>query len=254
MTREETMALCHRDVAAADSGRDFADIQYSGRMETDAPVWDYRYLALKRMQGVSAMLDIGTGSGEFLGSVPALPIHTSATEGYAPAVDLARMRLSLRGVRVYHAQSDGEMPFENSTFQLILNNEQPYNPEEILRILRPGGIFLTQQIRGDNCLELNQLLKIQRPGNFAHWHITNARKAFEAMGMFVIDAREFSGYTRFLDAGAAAFYARMRPNELPGFSVPRCEDDLWDIQCRTENHGYVACRAPRFLLMVKKEE
>lgn len=254
MDRKETIRMCLRDEEEASRTQVLDYIEASGRMDIDALAWDYRRIAQQRMQGVYTMLDMGVGSGELLGSFHPLPVHTQAIEAHPNNIDMARMRLSQRGVRIYKADCGGELPFEDGTFQLIINYQQPYDAAEIFRVLRPGGLFLTQQMRGDNCLELNQLLKLRRGGDFAHWHLTNARKAFESMGMFVIDAREDMPYARFYDAGAVAFYARLRPEELPGFSVEAYQDDLWDLQRRVEVQGFIACRAPRFFLVAKKED
>jgi len=46
------------------SGWDFSYLQ--GRMESGDPQWDYAALVRRRLPGVRALLELGTGGGEFL--------------------------------------------------------------------------------------------------------------------------------------------------------------------------------------------
>ena len=52
------------------------------------------------LTAASSLLDIGTGGGEFLSSLQALPQIVYATEVYKPNMPIARKRLSSLGVEV----------------------------------------------------------------------------------------------------------------------------------------------------------
>ena len=109
------------------TGWDFSWL--NARTQEEPLPWDYRPLALESVRGASALLDIGTGGGEFLASLfqpPAgvpVPALTWATEGYPPNVILARERLTPLGIQVADTsqQVDGALPFEDRTFDQIID-------------------------------------------------------------------------------------------------------------------------------------
>jgi tRNA G46 methylase TrmB len=83
---------------AAFSGWDFSYLR--GRMVEGGTPWRYADRVRARLMGLPALLDLGTGGGEFLATLAPLPPSTVATEGYPPNVDVARKRLALLGVEV----------------------------------------------------------------------------------------------------------------------------------------------------------
>ena len=86
---------------ASFSGWDFSCLR--GRWQEDEPSWDYAGLVQQSLSHVTALLDLGTGGGEFLAGLAPLPALTCATEGYPPNLPLARRRLEPLGVQVYPA-------------------------------------------------------------------------------------------------------------------------------------------------------
>jgi hypothetical protein len=73
-----------------------------GRMEEQLNLlpWDYEATVRSLLLNARGLLDMGTGSGEFLASLSPLPPDTCATEGWAPNIAIARQRLGPLGVTV----------------------------------------------------------------------------------------------------------------------------------------------------------
>ena len=46
------------------------------------------------------------------------------------------------------------MPFSSETFDIILNRHGSFHAGELFRLLKPGGIFLTEQVGEDNDRDL----------------------------------------------------------------------------------------------------
>jgi hypothetical protein len=84
--------------AQAFSGWDFSYL--NGRMEVGQVSWDYRASVMRAIPCATALLDMGTGGGEFLASLTPLPRDTCATEAYPPNVPVTRQRLEPLGVQV----------------------------------------------------------------------------------------------------------------------------------------------------------
>ena len=55
------------------------------------------------------------------------------------------------------------MPFEDSRFDVVLNRHELDDPAEVFRVLRPGGVFLTQQVDGRDSEETHALFGGRRP-------------------------------------------------------------------------------------------
>src|SRR5256884_5726182 len=163
------------------SGWDFSHITATGRM-VEAPLsWSYASKLLMPLRRATSLLDMGTGGGEYLSRLQPLPPFTCATEGYAPNVPIARQRLEPLGVKVYEVSDHHRLPFAENEFDLVINRHEYYDPQEVMRILKPGHQFITQQVGGSNDVELLQML---RGGEYryAYWPLDYAVKELEAVG------------------------------------------------------------------------
>jgi SAM-dependent methyltransferase len=130
------------------SGWDFSSL--GERWKTDEPSWDYPSLARNHMQGITSVLDLDTGGGELLSSLAPFPPQTWATESYTPNINVAKGRLEPLGVHVISNYTDVAIPLPDTSLDLILNRHGSYSEPELMRLLKPGGIFLTEQVGGQN--------------------------------------------------------------------------------------------------------
>ena len=125
--------------AAHIHGWDFSHIQGRYDEEQDLP-WSYEDTVRRFLAPESLLLDIDTGGGEFLLSLGHPHGRTAATEFYPPNVQLCRETLTPLGIDFREADSRGVLPFPDRSFDLVINRHGDYRPEEIRRILKPGGL------------------------------------------------------------------------------------------------------------------
>ena len=136
------------------------DFSYIADREAPAPLhWSYVSEALLRVRKSSAVLDMDTGGGEMFSRFAPFPPIAYATEAFAPNVPIARERLEPLGVEIKQLENEDEkqLPFEDGTFDLVLNRHGYYWPPELYRILMPGGVFLTQQVGNRNDIGMRKL-------------------------------------------------------------------------------------------------
>ena len=138
-------------------GWDFSHIEGRYMEEDDLP-WDYRKEILRYVKPEMRILDIDTGGGEFLLSLNHPHTHIAATENYPPNVDLCRETLLPLGIDFRAADGKGVLPFADASFDMVINRHGDFNPSEIYRVLKPGGLFITQQVGAENDRELVELL------------------------------------------------------------------------------------------------
>ena len=232
------------------------DFSYLGDRLIDFPLtWSYRSKILPTIRISNSLLDMGTGGGEFLSSLIPLPKNTCATEGYQPNVRLAKKRLEPLGVRVFQHEHDENLPFKNEEFDLIINRHESYASDEVYRILKPGGTFITQQVGDKNNLKLRLMLtNSEKLENATEWNMNFAVEELKTSNFQIVESHEDITFTRIFDVGAIVFYLKAIPWELPDFSVKKYHDKLVEIHKQIDNKGYLDLdrNNHRFLILAKK--
>ncbi len=238
--------------AAHIHGWDFSHIRGRYQEENDLP-WDYADAVRRCLRPEARILDMDTGGGEFLLSLDHPHHLTSATEGYPPNAALCRRSLKPLGIDFHEAEGNGPLPFPDGAFDLVLNRHGDYRPEEVFRILKPGGVFLTQQVGAENDRELvHLLLDPVPPLPFPAQYLDIARRKLETCGFSILEAEEAFQSIRFWDVGALVWFARIIEWEFPGFSVECCLNQLWRAQEILDRDGVIVGRTHRFFLTAKK--
>lgn len=232
-------------------GWDFSHIER--RMKEEPLPWDYRAIVQLQMTSQQTMLDMGTGGGEFLLSLNPTAGKTFATESYLPNIALSRERLQPYGIMVRAVKNDSCLPFEDQSFDLIINRHESFCLNEVYRILKPGGYFITQQVGGCNNRELAKFLlgsySTDINDNFNLKHVCNNAKH---VGFRLIEQAEYYPKATFSDIGALVYFAKIIEWEFPGFSVDRCFNQLMSLQQLLEKQGYIETLEHRFLLVAQK--
>ena len=233
-------------------GWDFSHIHGRYQEEEDLP-WDYKASLRRSLFPSARILDMDTGGGEFLLSLHHPCRLISATEAYPPNAALCRQTLTPLGIDFHEAEGNGPLPFPSETFDLVLNRHGDYLPQEVFRVLKPGGIFLTQQVGAENDRELvSLLLNPVPPLPFPAQYLRIARQSLEECGFSILEGLEAFRSIRFWDVGAQVWFARIIPWEFPGFSVERCLDGLRRAQEILDCQGVIEGRTHRYFLSARK--
>ena len=240
------------EAAAHIHGWDFSHIDGRYAEEGDLP-WDYRAEILARLKGDMRLLDLDTGGGEFLLSLGHPPEMLAATEGYGPNVALCRETLAPLGVDFREADAQGPLPWGDASFDMVINRHGDFCAGEIARVLRPGGLFLTQQVGAENDRELVELLLGEQPLPFPEQYLSVTEEKFRAAGFEILRGEECFRAIRFYDVGALVWFARIIEWEFPEFSVDRCLPRLMEAQRILEQQGFIEGRIHRFLLIARKK-
>lgn len=222
-----------------------------GRWEEEELPWSYEELLKNILKPEFNLLDMGTGGGEFLLSLHHPYKNTSITEMWEPNVKLCRETLSPLGIEVKHIYEDSPLPFEDNTFDFIINRHDSYDVKEVKRILKPDGLFLTQQVGGQN----NELLSKQLIKDFVPEypdnHLAYCSKELEENNFEIILNNEYFPYLHFFDVGAVVHFAKVIPWEFPNFTVDSCFSELCDLQKSLDVKPYIESFEHRFILLAK---
>ena len=234
-------------------GWDFSHIAGRYTEGTDLP-WDYREAILRYLTPDMKLLDMDTGGGEFLLSLGHPARKTGATEGYPPNVALCEKTLLPLGIDFRAADASRSLPFADGSFDMVINRHGDFNPEEIHRVLKPGGLFITQQVGAENDRELVEILCGETPIPFPEQYLRLTSRKFEIAGFTILRGEEAFRPIRFFDVGALVWFARIIQWEFPDFSVDTHLANLLNAQRKLEEQGSIDGTIHRFLLVARKEK
>ncbi|MEU2613399.1 class I SAM-dependent methyltransferase [Micromonospora sp. NPDC007271] len=220
----------------------------AGRASEERPPWGYARLVGARMATVDAALDVDTGGGEVLAEVPTPPPLLVATEAWPPNVAVARRTLRRVGATVVQVAERSPLPFRGASFDLVVSRH-PVDTrwDEIARVLRPGGSYLSQQIGPGTVRELSEAILGPLPPPAAR-HPEQAVAAAEAAGLTVVDLRTATLRMVFHDIAAVVYFLRKVIWTVPGFTVDRYRAELRRLHDRIRADGPFVAHARRFLI------
>jgi SAM-dependent methyltransferase len=234
------------------TGWDFSYIK--DRMIEEPLPWSYEAIVRELMVKATAVLDTSTGAGEkLLGFRDLWPPVVKATVGYEPNLALARQNLEPFGAEVLYADgSDSEiLPFPDESFDLVLNRHGGLNCDEVARVLKPGGTFLTQQVSGMSEHDLIAVFTTTGP----KWSDANPEKYvpwLEQAGLQIVRVEQHNGRETFSDVGAVVYHLKAIPWLVEGFSVDTHLPQLWQLQEKVEAGRPLAFSNKRYLIQAHK--
>lgn len=251
MNKEKLKTLWKKEEEQAHiCGWDFSHI--SGRCEEAPLPWEYKKVIGKYINRNMDILDFDTGGGEFLLSLKHPFNKTAATEGYAPNVLLCREKLLPLGINFKECNNPAEIPFDDESFDLIINRHGSFNAPELYRLLKKDGMFITQQVGEDNDREFVEMVLPGYEKPFPGFNLKNQQKVFENAGFSIIEKAEAFCPIKFFDIGAFVWFARIIEWEFPGFSVDKCFENLLKMQKKIDEEGHICATVHRYLIVAKK--
>ena len=233
---------------------------FAGRATEERPPWGYARMLGERMAALAAVpgtaaLDLQTGGGEVLATVPAAPRVLVATECWPPNVPVARRNLARIGASVVPMAAElDDLPFASESFDLV-TSRHPVRVrwDEVARVLKPGGTYLSQDVGHGSVGELTEFLMgplpaRDGPNRDPKWSVLGARAA----GLEIIDVRKFRGRMEFGDVGAVVYFLRKVVWIVPGFTADRYLDRLRALHDQIQEQGPFLATSVRFLIEARK--
>lgn len=230
------------------------DFEYlMGRWESEPLPWDYRKMVKYHLNPTDLLLDMGTGGGEMLLSFQHPYQQTSATEGYLPNYQLCLKTLSELGINVKFVAEDDQLDFPDQSFDLVMNRHESFDAAEVWRVLKPNGIFITQQVGGSNNRDLARKLIGDENLDFKH-DLQENIALLKKESFHILQRQEAYPILKFYDVGALVYFAKIIQWEFPNFSVEDNFAQLLACQQEVDQNGFVSSTEHRFIIVAKKTE
>ncbi len=232
-------------------GWDFSHIK--DRWHEELLPFDYKKIVMKYVKNDMKLLDMGTGGGEFLLSLNHPYQNTSATEGYKANYDYCIEQLKPLGIDVKYIKKSGLIPFEDNSFDIVINKHSSYNIKEVKRVLNKGGLFITQQIGCYNNRDLSQVFIKEFELPIKDKYLSLQTSLFIEDDFKILEQDEYYPEIRFYDIGSLVFFCKKIVWEFPDFSVSKYYDTLKKLHSKCKENGYIKSSEHRFLLVCKNK-
>ncbi len=237
-------ALLAEAAATPTAGWDFS--WFDGRATEERPTWAYARLVADRMSSATAALDLQTGGGEVLATIPVAPPRLVATEAWPPNAPIARDNLARLGGHVVRTDA---LPFRDGRFDLVVSRH-PVRTDwsEVARVLAAGGRFLSQQIGAGTNRELSEAMMGPLPPPRPDQTAEGIAAGAEAAGLRPIRVESATLQVEFFDIGAVAYFLRKVVWTVPGFTIDAYRDRLRAVHDRIMTDGRFVSHSRRVLI------
>lgn len=229
------------------TGWDFSEIDDS--WENAALPWDYTEIVNKYLTPDLELLDMGTGGGEFLLSLNHPPEKTSVTEGWPPNLELLKRRLIPLGIELATIADDDILAFAENSFDLVINRHESFSIEEVKRVLKPNGLFISQQVGEQNGNRLSQMLIPNFQPKYENFNLKNTVQTLKKHYFDILFADEYFPYQKFFTMKALIYYTKIIEWEFPGFNVRDHFKQLVNAYRELMSQGYILNHEHRFVIV-----
>lgn len=211
--------------------------------------WSYADLVKEYLNQEMNLLDMGTGGGELLLSFKHPYTKTSVTEGWLPNFELLQEKLVPQGVQVKFVEEDDILDYPDDTFDIVLNSHESFSIEEVKRVLKSGGLFISQQVGDNNGINLaSRLIPNYRKTDFT-LHLSSVVKELRESNFEVVKQFEEYPIQKFYSMDALIYYGRTISWEFPNFEVTTHMEELLALYEELQRAGFIYNQEHRFIFV-----
>lgn len=233
------------------NGWDFSQIE----SETEGIAWDFYHEAARRSAAGGFLLDIGSGGGENLMAVTDHFGFVIGIDRSETMVETARTNLRETKQKnvCFLTMAAENLQFPSDFFDIVTSRHCPFNAKEAARVLRPGGIFLTQQVSEADKSELKKTFGRGQAFDVLDGTLKKRHeKELEKAGFIHIENCEYDTAEYYRRPEDLLFLLRHTPI-IPGFGEK--PEDWEKFSKFVENHQTergIQTNSKRFLLCAQK--
>jgi len=235
-------------------GWDFSRVSY---VREPTP-FEYEDIVQSYLKSISYVLDIGTGGGEGFIEFASFFERGVGIDSDPNMIQKAKDNIppSYANKVYFEVMSAENLKFPDNAFNIVLNRHSSVYPEEIIRVLQPKGIFITEQVGLKNTENICSLFGCGPGGEYGKdpsQEIDTLIRIFKKNGCTVIMSKGYNVRYWFCDLESLIFW-------LKGIPIP--EDFSIKKHWRYVNRTITEFNSPkgietnehRELLIVKKNK
>ncbi len=234
-------------------GWDFSEIPK--RVKSVGEKWQYADLVKGYLNKNTVLLDIGTGGGEVLLRISKNVKKSYGIDNSKSMITTAKKNLKkckTKNVKFELADAE-DLPFPEEMFDVVLCKHAPFYPEEVYKVLKEGGIFITQQVGEKDKQNIKEIFGRGQSFN---------ENAGDAMKKYVAELKE-EGFT-ILKMGAynaTEYYENMQDVVfllkntpiIPDFDIEKDYKFLAEIEDKYKRKKGIKTNSCRYVIVCKKK-
>jgi len=232
-------------------GWDFSQL----KVTEEGPRIEYINITKALLNTRKTLLDVGTGGAEKFSTVApraktAIAIDVDPNMLKIAADNLHKTHLS--NTHLVLCDSD-KLPLAASTVDVATDRHAPFNPEEIGRILKPNGVFITQQVSEGDKQNVKQIFKRgqhygEKTGTRKKAYVKQLRQA----GLRVIRHRTVST-TEYYETMRDVIFLLSHTPVIPDFNFEKEQDELQQIERTLMAKKGIKTNSERYLIIATKK-
>lgn len=171
-------------------GWDFSKIKIDKEVPSN---YNYYKTCVNHINNNTIMLDIGCGSCE-----KSLRYFSLAAKVFAMDNEKEMLKKAEENLKKYYGKNDkfefilgdrNNLPFQDNTFDLVVSRHCGANMQEVLRVLKSGGVFISEDIDNDDCLELKKVFN--RGQNFNAGNLEKQKVYLDCLNFSKVELLNF---------------------------------------------------------------
>ncbi|MDX8047165.1 class I SAM-dependent methyltransferase [Gracilibacillus sp. S3-1-1] len=234
-----------------ENGWDFSKV----RTSTEGIKWDFYEEVTKRARKTDILLDIGTGGGERLLEVAASLLFSVGIDLSKGMVETARTNLhqsKLTNVRFSQMSAD-TLQFPADFFDVVSCRHATFFANEVARVVKNGGYFLTQQVSENDKINLKQAFGRGQALNEPDGSLKNRYiEELTEVGFTNVQAFDYDAVEYYHRPSDLIFLLKHTPI-IPHFGdEPKDFDILEDFIADNQTEKGIQTNSKRFLIVAEK--
>jgi SAM-dependent methyltransferase len=233
------------------NGWDFSKI----KTISEGVKWDFYTEVTKRCKNTDVLLDIGTGGGEKVLKIADSFLFLVGIDLSSGMMETAQSNLrksNVLNVRFCQMSSD-DLQFPSGFFDVISSCHAPFNSTEVAKVLRSGGLFLTQQVSEADKLNIKEAFgRGQSFGEVDGALKEKYIRELKEVGFLDVKSFEYDAIDYYQRPEDLIFLLKHTPT-IPNFGQKKKDFDLLNdfIENNRTEKG-IRTNSKRFLLIAKK--
>jgi len=193
-------------------GWDFSNVKFF----RDKVPWNYHDVVIRYSQLDFKLIDIGTGGGEiFLDFAPTFETGIGIDKNFSMLENASQLARSSNNKNSYFSQMhSGKLGIATQSKDLILCKHASFEISEIIRCLKPNGIFITQQVGRNNTKKICEIFECGTYGEIpidTGYGLNEIGKIFIEKGCRILEKGEYDVDYFFLDLESMLFWLQAIP-------------------------------------------
>ena len=135
-----------------------------------------------------------------------------------------------------------------------INRHEAFNVDEVSRILKSDGYFITQQVGGKNNNDLSYKLIDGFKTAFPGHDLKRSLNLLQKRGFKIILSDEVFPELKIYYTAALVYFAKVIEWEFPDFSVDSCFENLCKLEKELQENGFIPGTGHRFIIVAKNQK